>query len=753
MILRLVAGLVALGALALGLLALLGSGVLGHRWGAGEVQGVALPMEAVAARAERQESGAAGVGRGGAEQILFGDLHVHSTFSLDAFLMALPMAGGEGAHPVADACDFARFCAQLDFWSINDHAIAHSPRSWAETVESVRQCDATGDSADPDLVSFLGWEWTQMGTRPENHYGHKNVIFKDLEAVPARSIAARPPGDAADRQRDAIPGILTMGLLGLARPGQDSLDTIRYFREMIGAPDCPDGVPVRELPAGCKESAPTPEALYEKLDDWGFDALVIPHGTTWGFYTPQGSSWDKQLSPRQHDPRYQSLIEVFSGHGNSEEFRDWREVVLHADGRRSCPEPRDDFLPSCWRAGEIIAERCRTEGESEAECEERASAARQHYVDADISGHLTVPGATAAEWLDSGQCRDCFQPSFNYRPRSSVQYIMALGRPGAPEGARRFDLGFIASSDVHSARPGTGYKEYARTEMTEARLPLAGDAILPLHEVEPEPRSQPFDPEKAGGSFFNLREAERAASYFLTGGLAAVHAEGRSRDAIWEALQRKEVYGTSGPRILLWFDLLNPPGSRGATLPMGGSTRMAETPIFQVRAVGSLEQSPGCPELAVRGLEAERLERLCKGECYHPSDRRRLITRIEVVRIRPQLRADESIAGLVEDPWKVIPCEPDPLGCVVSFTDPELASSARDALYYVRAIEEPSLAVAADPLGCRRDERGRCLELSACIDRPEDDDCLAPTEERAWSSPIFVEAHDTRPEATRPAGG
>jgi hypothetical protein len=52
--------------------------------------------------------------------------------------------------------------------------------------------------------------------------------------------------------------------------------------------------------------------------------------------------------------------------------------------------------------------------------------------------------------------------------------------------------------------------------------------------------------------------------------------------------------------------------------------------------------------------------------------------------------------------------------------------------------EVPSLAVGADPLGCRRDEDGRCVELDPCSARPLSDDCLAETEERAWSSPIYV---------------
>ena len=59
-------------------------------------------------------------------------------------------------------------------------------------------------------------------------------------------------------------------------------------------------------------------------------------------------------------------------------------------------------------------------------------------------------------------------------------------------------------------------------------------------------------------------------------------------------------------------------------------------------------------------------------------------------------------------------------------------------LYYARAIEAPSLAVGADPLGCEYDDRGRCVEVNPCFGRPASDECLAETEERAWSSPIFL---------------
>ncbi len=738
---RIVAAAVAVLLLALGVgLYGLGSGWFGRHEGPGEVTRSRLPAELVRARAEaRRRAAPAGVVP---KQILFGDLHVHTTFSQDAFLFSLPMLHGEGAHPPADACDFARFCSALDFWSINDHAERLSPTHWRETVQSIRDCNAVaGDPADPDVVAFLGWEWTQVGQTPENHYGHKNVVLRGLEQdeITARPIAARyPPGVALRRIFAPLPLRSRIGL-ALATRDPRVYDMLRYMKEVEGVPECPIGVPVRELPEDCIETAGTPRELFDKLDDWGVDSVVIPHGTTWGLYTPPGSTWDKQLS-EQHDPDRQTLIEVYSGHGNSEEYRDFRAVRQGPDGRPVCPEPTPAYLPSCWQAGEIIRKRCLATGEDEAECEARAAEARQLYLEAGVPGHLVVPGATALDWLDAGQCRDCFLPSFNYRPGSSVQYVVALSSPPAGPGfPRRFRFGFIASSDNHTARPGTGYKEFDRRGMTEAAGPVPGapDFLRPPR-AQPEARAHPVDFSKLRA--FQFTETERAVSFLHTGGLVAVHAEGRDRESIWQALTRREVYGTSGPRILLWFDLLNPPGGRPA--PMGSEVTLDVAPVFRARAVGSLEQKPGCPEVTTSALSPERLRHLCRGECYNPGDRRRRITRIEVIRIRRQARPGEAVGPLVEDPWQVFPCPAGDLGCEVAFSDPDYPRLERDVVYYVRAIEEPSPAVNGANLRCTYDEQGRCVETRPCYGdetrTPYEDDCLAPVEERAWSSPIYL---------------
>jgi hypothetical protein len=116
----------------------------------------------------------------------------------------------------------------------------------------------------------------------------------------------------------------------------------------------------------------------------------------------------------------------------------------------------------------------------------------------------------------------------------------------------------------------------------------------------PEPKSatsRTIDEIPPGQAFQQL-DFERAGSFFMTGGLVAVHSDGRDRDSIWNALQRREVYGDerrSHPPVVR-----PPERTERARSPMGGAADMRARRGSASRA-GSFEQKPGCPEDSVEG--------------------------------------------------------------------------------------------------------------------------------------------------------
>jgi hypothetical protein len=665
--------------------------------------------------------------------ILFGDLHVHTSYSWDGGLFATPMLGGDGAHPPNDACDYARYCSGLDFYALTDHAESMLPENWALSKQSVRQCNAiAGDAASPDLVAFMGFEWSQAGLTPEKHFGHRCVVFPDDDeaSLPARPISAE------DRAGNYA------GMESLFRTGRwfqppgwrGNNEYIDYLAALQERPQCPDGVPVRELPLDCQEIAPTPRDLHAKLDEWGFDALTIPHGMTWGTYTPATATIDKHLDAAHYDAERMRLVELNSGHGNSEEYRAWREFEIAEDGTRVCRAPTESYLPCCWQAGEIMRARC---GDLPSdECERRVALARQYGTEAYTMTGKIFPDAPLEDWLDCGQCRDCFKPAFSTRPRESVQYAMALSQQEEDGSPRRFRYGFIGSSDIHSSRPGTGYKQIDPSRTSDVR----GEPPFPMNRFMRRRPSmdEPQLPIRPTGERIGMGNADlRVVSFLYPGGLAAVHSQGRSREAIWHALERREVYATSGPRILLWFDLLN--GADGRA-PMGSEHRLGVAPRFEVRAVGSFEPKPGCPEESRRALSPERLEGLCGGECHFPSETRRAIAAIEIVRVRPQRSDDEAVGALIEDPWRRFECKGNTGECTVGFEDPEFGDAQRDALYYARALEVESVALNGNPLATEFDADGNAISVTICsTERVSEGGCPAPVQERAWSSPIFVD--------------
>jgi hypothetical protein len=714
-------------------------GWFGHERDAGPITGKAIPADVIAARGQAV---AAAAPEGYTDQILFGDLHVHTTYSTDAFMWSLPMLGGPGVYPVGDACDFARYCSGLDFWSITDHAEAGTPYRWKQTKDSIRQCQSvSGDAKSPDLVSFIGFEWTQVGRTPAEHFGHKNVIFESLDdrEVAARQIAAS--GVATDTLRKTFPGVSPFLALEDMPERSTYYDFNRFIKNVQKVPACDPNVTSDKLPADCFEEAATPGDLVRRLDEQGLKPLIIPHGSSWGYYTPAGTTWDKALAPNEHPERF-SLIEIYSGHGNSEEYRSWKDIVPNADGTSAtCPQPTANYLPSCWRAGDIIMERCLKTGQKEEVCSKRADEARLAYANMGVAGHLVVGGEQPEDWLDAGQCTDCFLPPFNHRPGTSVQYGLSVSRfEEDPKHPARFHWGFIGSSDNHRARPGTGYKQFNRRVNTEAAgavdAKMRARLLGKQSEADAFPHPIPQD-ELLKMAGFQLTEFERQSSFWLTGGLAAVHAKDRTREAIWDALEKREVYATSGHKILLWFDARE---ATGTVARMGGDMTTAESPTFTVRAVGSFKQKPGCPDFAKTGIDAERVQHLCSGECDNPSDQRKLITRIEVVRIRPQAQPGEPVDGLIEDKFIVHQCDANPNGCSFTFTDPAYAAGGRDSIYYVRAIEEAEPTINAKPIECVRDESGRCTQAKLCFGdyRSGPSDCTAPAEPRAWSSPIYL---------------
>jgi hypothetical protein len=697
MIKRLLLGLVALLVLVVLWLHALGSGWLGGGpWQSQPVQQGPRPVDAVAE---------------GTPQILFGDLHTHTNYSIDAYLFNTRLMKDIGVVTPADACDFARYCAALDFWSINDHAEGLTPRVWRDTVDSIRQCNnRSGDPASPDMVSFVGWEWSN-GARDDvpSHYGHKNVIFRTWETgqTPSRPIASRDTYPLAK-----APAVL-LGLLGLVEKFDVVSDLGWYIRESMGIEACSDGVSSRELPDTCREVAKTPTDLYRKLDEWGYDSMVIPHGLAWGTTNPLEADFRNQLD--EYEQRYEVLLETYSGHGNSERFEDFERTARDTSGTSVCPAATENFTPCCRRAGELARQHCATAGEGD--CEQAAQQAMLDYAAAGARpGRKLFPDATPDDWAGCGQLQNSFQPASMYVPRQSTQYALALGFDEGGQ-AKRVRPGLIGSSDNHLARPGNSYKETSRRLYTDHK------------QFSGEP-TWSYTADKESGSFY------------YTGGLVAVHSTGRDRDAIWNALAARRVYATSGDRMLVWFDLLNAPYGEA---PMGSEVVMEKAPRFRVRALGALEQQSGCPDDAANALGKARIASLCGGECYRPGDRRKAISRIEIARIRPQVHTAEEIAPLIEHRWRVFDCPAAGEGCTVEFDDPDYAGSGRPALYYARVIQEPESLISGDPFGCEYDGEGNCTRRNYCIDEnaPREENCRARAEPRAWTSPIFLE---------RPAG-
>ena len=280
---------------------------------------------------------------------------------------------------------------------------------------------------------------------------------------------------------------------------------------------------------------------------------------------------------------------------------------------------------------------------------------------------------------------------------SRRDYLRGILLEGLAEDARigenPFRVGVVASTDTHNGTPGA----------------VAEDTWVGHRGTDD---GTPAD-RLGEGQFY------RGGWRFSPGGLAAVWAEENTRPALFDALRRRETYGTSGPRLTVRLF-----GGVGLASDLCSDPDMVEHAYATgVPMGGVIGAGGGAPSFLVSALKD-----------------RTLLQRAQIVKVwldgggtrHEQVRdvAGDGANGAAVDDTTCAESGPgfDTL-CTV-WTDSDFDPSLH-AAYYARVLENPS---------CRW-STFQCNAL-APQDRPPSctDPAVARTiQERAWTSPIWYE--------------
>lgn len=275
-------------------------------------------------------------------------------------------------------------------------------------------------------------------------------------------------------------------------------------------------------------------------------------------------------------------------------------------------------------------------------------------------------------------------------------------------GVNPFPLGFIGSTDGHNAAPGATFE-----------ADFGPDGHQGANDWGPE-------------QILNVRNGSGIEAN--GGGLAVVWARENTRAELFDAIRRREVYGTSGSRPIV--------RTFAGNLPKN----LCDDPDFV--AEGYKNGVPMGAELgAVRGGSSPRIAVLATQDPGPPGEPGTLLQRIQIVKgwVDEGGTTHEQVFEVAGDPDNgadvdLNTCTPQGPGsaslCTV-WRDPEFDPDQR-AFYYARVLENPtcrwnthlcnSLAVDCNAPG----------ELANCCN-----DAFPKTiQERAWTSPMFY-----RPEA------
>ncbi len=267
-----------------------------------------------------------------------------------------------------------------------------------------------------------------------------------------------------------------------------------------------------------------------------------------------------------------------------------------------------------------------------------------------------------------------------------------------------FKYGFIGDSDTHNAAASNEEFNYTGK---------FGAEFDPAHRLNGFPGQPPAQVQQ-------VRE-------FSSGGLAGVWAQENTRESIYDAMLRKETFGTSGPHIKVRFfggwnfsdsdlktgDFARIGYARG--VPMGGDLNAAakgKSPTFMVWALkdplsGNLDRIQVVKGwVDVGGAQHEKIYDVCWSGKRRPDAAGRLPPVGNTVDAKKATYENSIGATELSAVWR----DPD--------FDPALS-----AFYYARVIEIPT------PRWSTRDAAQLGIEIPGGLP--------ASIQERAWSSPIW----------------
>ena len=295
--------------------------------------------------------------------------------------------------------------------------------------------------------------------------------------------------------------------------------------------------------------------------------------------------------------------------------------------------------------------------------------------------------------------------------------------------ANPYKFGFIGSTDTHVAAGAFDEENYwDAAGLTQVSADRRGSIpVLP-------------DSEEAAGDTVDDGSGRRyrlvTATTHGASGLAGVWAEENTRASLFDALRRRETFGTSGPRIRVRFF----GGTALAGLDTGDPELVANAYRGGVPMGGDLPASTGTPPTflawAARDPLAAPLQRMqiVKGWLEEGATRETVydVACSDGLTVDPDTHRCPSNGATVDFATCAISADVGASELQVVWTDPDF-NAAQPAFYYVRVLENPT---------CRWSTWDA---LRAGVAPRQD--FAAAIQERAWSSPIwYTGATETEPQ-------